>query len=117
MDDNKYGWMFFYSQITDTSILHHLDWYIDKMIKRYGLEEEIHVKKYVRSYFEITKRLHETRNIPNISNFTIDEKKQLLAEIYGQQLDDMDDSKIEVSFRRIMKREIQDVEMDVEHFS
>ena len=49
--------------------------------------------------------------------FTIDEKKQLLAEIYGQQLDDMDDSKIEVSFRRIMKREIQDVEMDVEHFS
>ena len=117
LDDNKYGWMFFYSQITDTSILHHLDWYIDKMIKRYGLEEEIHVKKYVRSYFEITKRLHETRYIPNISNFTIDEKKQLLAEIYGQQLDDMDDSKIEVSFRRIMKREIQDVEMDVEHFS
>ena len=117
LDDSKFGWMFFYSQITETSILHHLDWYVNKMLIRYGLVGDLNVKKYVRSYFEITKRLHETRYIPNINSFTIDKKKQLLSEIYGQQVDDMDDAGIEASFRRIMRKEIQDIEKDVEHFS
>ena len=117
LDDNKYGWMFFYSQITDTSILHHLDWYVNKMIIRYGLSDEVNVKKFVRSYYEITKKLHETKYIPNISNFTIDEKKHLLSDIYGEYIDDMDDKKVEAVFRRIMRKEIQDIEKDVEHFS
>lgn len=117
LDDNKYGWMFFYSQITDTSVLHHLDWYVNKMLTRYGLDEEVKVKKYVRSYYEITKQLHETKYIPNISKFSIDEKRRVLLEIYGEKVEDLEDSKIEYSFRRIMRREIQDVEKDVEHFS
>lgn len=117
LDDNKYGWMFFYSQITDTSVLHHLDWYVNKMLVRYGLDEEIKVKKYVRVFFEITKKLHETKYIPNISNYTIDEKKCILSEIYSEKVENLEDSKIEYLFRKIMRREIQDIERDVEHFS
>ena len=117
LDENKYGWMFFYSQITDTSVLHHLDWYVNKMLIRYGLNEEIKVKKYVRAFFEITKKLHETKYIPNISNYSIDEKKRILSEIYSEKVEDLEDSRIEFLFRKIMRREIQDIERDVEHFS
>ena len=117
LDDNKYGWMFFYSQISDTSILHHLDWYVNKMLVRYSLDEGIKVKKYVRVFFEITKKLHETKYIPNISNFTIDEKKRILSEIYSEKIENLEDSKVEYLFRKIMRREIQDIERDVEHFS
>ena len=109
--------MFFYSQISDTSILHHFDWYVNKMLVRYSLDEAITVKKYVRVFFEITKNLHETKYIPNISNFSVDEKKRILSDIYNEAIEDIDDSKIEYLFRKIMRREIQDIERDVEHFS
>lgn len=117
LDDNKYGWMFFYSQITDTTVLHHLDWVVEKILKRYDLNEKIKVKKYVRTYYEITKRLHVTRYIPNIDNFSLDDKRKILSEIYGEKIEDLDDSKLESTFRKIMRREIQDIERDVEHFS
>lgn len=117
LDDNKYGWVFFYSQITDTSVLHHLDWYVNIILVRYELNKEIKAKKFVRTFFEITKKLHETKYVPNISSFSIDDKKRILSEIYGEYVKNMDDSRIENSFRRIMRKEIQDIEKDVEHFS
>ena len=117
LDNNKYGWVFFYSQINDTSILHHLDWFIDKLLVRYNLQSEIKQKKFVRTYYEIIKGLHETRYIPNINEFTIERKKVLLTKIYGQEINNYSDSEIEYSFRKIMRKEIQDIEKDVEHIS
>lgn len=117
LDENKYGWMFFYSQITDLSVLHHLDWLVEKLLKRYGLIEKIKVKKYVRSYYEITKKLHDTKYIPNLNLLSLEDKRKLITEVYEQQLDDISESKVEYLFRKIMKREIQDIERDVEHIS
>lgn len=109
--------MFFYSQITDLSVLHHLDWLVEKLLKRYGLIEKIKVKKYVRSYYEITKKLHDTKYIPNLNLLSLEDKRKLITEVYEQQLDDISESKVEYLFRKIMKREIQDIERDVEHIS
>lgn len=30
-EKKKYGWMFYYSQITDLKVLYHLDWFVDKL--------------------------------------------------------------------------------------
>lgn len=117
LDENKYGWMFFYSQITDLSVLYHLDWLVEKLLRRYGLIEKIKVKKYVRSYYEITKKLHDTKYIPNLNLLSLEDKRKLITEVYEQQLDDISESKVEYLFRKIMKREIQDIERDVEHIS
>ena len=43
----KYGWMFFYSQITDVNLLFHLDDVVQKLLKRYKLDGELHLKKFV----------------------------------------------------------------------
>lgn len=117
INEHKYGWLFFYSQITDTSILHHLDWFTNKLLHRYGLYEELHVKKFVRAFYEITKKLHSTHYIPNMDNYSLEEKKQVLLEIYDEEVEDMSDTDIEYKFRKIMKREMQNIEKDVEHFS
>ncbi len=117
IDNNKYGWMFFYSQITDTSLLHHLDWLVKRLLSRYKLDKEVNPKKFVRSYYEITKKLHETRYIPNLNEITITEKKEILTDIYDKDVDDVSDESIEYMFRGIMRKEIQDIEKDVEHFS
>lgn len=120
IDDNKYGWMFFYSQITETSVLHHLDWVVNKILERYNVQSKIRPKRFVRTYFEIVRNLHETTYILNLNNYTIDDKKRVLIDIYEQpmeEFDEMDDADIERLFRRIMKKEIRDIEKDIEHFS
>ena len=117
LDGHKYGWLFFYSQITDKSLLFHLDDVVKKLIRRYGLENEIKVKRFVRTYAEMHLALHETKYIPNLDNLNIDDKKKLLSGIYEIDLSEKDDRFIEIQFRKVMKREIRDIEKDIQNIS
>jgi len=117
LEEHKYGWLFFYSQITDMKLLFHLDDVVKKLVKRYGLEDKIRVKRFVRTYAEMRLALHETKYIPNLDNITLEEKKKLLTEIYDMDLTEKDEQKIEIYFRRIMKREIRDIERDIQNIS
>ena len=117
IDGNKYGWMFFYSQITDLRLLFHLDNIVAKLLKRYGILGKIKVKRFVRTYFEIKNALHTTNYIPNIDNYSIDDKKIILTEIYGKDINELKKSEIEYFFRKIMAREIRDIEKDVQNIS
>ena len=108
IERHKYGWLFFYSQITDLSLLFHLDDVVQKLIKRYKLEGEIKVKRFVRTYAEMHMALHETKYIPNLDDLGLDDKKAILSDIYQIDLSDKDERFVEIQFHRIMKREIRD---------
>ena len=114
IERHKYGWLFFYSQITDLSLLFHLDDVVQKLIKRYKLEGEIKVKRFVRTYAEMHMALHETKYIPNLDDLGLDDKKAILSDIYQIDLSDKDERFVEIQFHRIMKREIRDIEKDIE---
>ena len=117
LDGHKYGWLFFYSQITDISLLFHLDDVVKKLIRRYGLENRIKVKRFVRTFAEMHLALHQTKYIPNLDNLSIDDKKKLLSDIYEIDLSGKDERFIEIQFRRVMKREIRDIERDIQNIS
>ena len=117
IERHKYGWLFFYSQITDLSLLFHLDDVVQKLIKRYKLEGEIKVKRFVRTYAEMHMALHETKYIPNLDDLGLDDKKAILSDIYQIDLSDKDERFVEIQFHRIMKREIRDIEKDIENIS
>ncbi|MBD5510928.1 MAG: hypothetical protein HDR08_06725 [Lachnospiraceae bacterium] len=117
LEEHKYGWLFFYSQITDMRLLFHLDDVVEKLVCRYKLEDKIKVKRFVRVYAEMHLSLHETRYIPNLDNLQLDEKKELLSGIYNIDLLGKDERFIEIQFRKIMKQEIRDIERDVQNIS
>lgn len=117
MDTNKYGWLFFFSQINDLNLLFHLDCLIEKMLIRYDLKEKIHQKRFVRSYHEMKQSLHETKYIPNFDTFTLQQKRNVLKKVYGETVDFWNDKTIEQRFCLVMSREIRDVERDVQNFS
>lgn len=117
LEQKKYGWLFFYSQITDLTLLFHLDDVVEKLVKRYGLGGKIRVKRFVRAFAEMHQALHATKYIPNLDNFSIDDKIKLLSEIYGLDLSEKSETTIEIHFRRIMKREIRDIEKDIQDIS
>lgn len=117
INNHKYGWIFFFSQITDLSLLYHLDNLVEKFIKRYKLQEQIKAKRFVRSYHEIRQALHKTKYIPNIDMMTIENKKEILVQIYGIDIEKLDDESVERKFNKIIAKEIQDIEKDVQDFS
>ena len=117
IEKHKYGWLFFYSQITDLSLLFHLDDVVQKLIKRYKLEGKIKIKRFVRTYAEMHMALHETKYIPNLDALKLEDKKAILSDIYQMDLSDKDENFVEIQFHRIMKREIRDIEKDIENIS
>ena len=117
LENNKYGWTFFYSQITDISCLVHLDWLISKFKKRYKVSNAVHFKKFVRAYHEITKALHKTKYIPNLDTMGINEKRKIVKKVYGVNTDKLNDGQVDIKFKALMSREIRDIQKDVQPFS
>lgn len=117
LEKHKYGWLFFYSQITDMRLLFHLDDVVQKLIKRYKLEDVIKIKRFVRTFAEMHMALHETKYIPNLDNLKLEDKKKILSDVYRMNLSEKEERFIEIQFRKIMKREIWDIEKDIENIS
>ena len=116
LDNHKYGWVFFYSQINDLSCLAHLDWLIKTLCDRFQVKD-IQFKTFMKTYHEITKALHSTDYVPNLDTMTIEEKRNIVQNIYGENVKDENDSFVEMRFRLLMKKEIRDIQKDVQPFS
>jgi len=117
IDGHKYGWLFFYSQINDLKAIAHLDWLVMRFAKRYKINPNIRFKKFMRSYNEITRALHTTNYIPNLDLYTVDEKRRIVQNIYGENTKNRNDEVVAGRFRKLMNREIRDIQKDVQSFS
>ena len=115
-NDRKYGWIFYYSQLNDLKLLFHLDDLVQKLLKRYGVENYIHPKRYVRTYFEITKALSTTNYIYNFDTYSIERKRQILKEL-NFDVDNQSADAIEYLFNRLIGKLIKNIEHDIQHLS
>lgn len=114
---NKYGWMFFYSQISDTSLLFRLDDLIEKLLRRYGTDPSVKRKRFVRTYHEIRQALHTTSYVPNFDKYTIDDKRRVVSRVYKKDFAKADEHTVEDCFGKIISKEIRDIEKDIQAFS
>ena len=116
-DNNKYGWLFFFSQIDDKILLSKLDWLINKFCKRYNLENSLSLKRFKRTKYEIDFRLHSTNYIFNFDKYDIEDKSNILTRIYNQDTSELTENQILIEFEKIIYREIRDIEKDIQPFS
>ena len=115
--NKKYGWMFFYSQISDMSLLFRLDDLIEKLITRYITKYTIKQKRFVRAYHEIRNALHTTSYIPNFDNYTLDDKRKVVSRVYRKDFSGVAGDIVEDLFSKIVSKEIRDIEKDIQAFS
>ena len=108
IDNNKYGWMFYFSQITDESILHSLDHFISKQLKRYDMNN-IRIKKFVKVWMEINKNINNTSYIPKFSYYSKEQKEKIVG-LYKIRFDSDD---IDNIFDEIISKEIRNLEKDM----
>lgn len=114
---NKYGWLFFFSQIDDKMLLSKLDWLVNKFCKRYNLDNNLSLKKFKRTKYDIDFRLHSTNYIMNFDKYNIEDKSNVLTRIYNQDTSELTENQILIEFDKIIYREIRDIEKDIQPFS
>lgn len=117
-EKKKYGWMFYYSQITDLKVLYHLDWFVDKLFLRFEFEPPKDLKRFVHVYHEITKNLKKSTYLIKTENYDPSEKKRIIYTVLGiQYAEDVDEKIINDQFQKLMFREVKKLERDIQNFS
>lgn len=117
-DKKKYGWLFFYSQLNDISVLYHLDWLVSKLCKRYNVNN-LKIKRFLRAYHEIRNNQHNTKYIINADDYNDLDRRRILANTYKVPINDLKGSEedIEKMFRKILFKDLSMLEKDVQNFS
>ena len=114
-ENQSKGWLFFFAEISDESLLHILDHYIKKLCKRFNVE--IQPKKFVRAFKELSHRRFETNYIPNFDEYNLDQMEAVLINYFGLDLSKLEEEEIKFEFHKRVGRQVKDLLVDVGSFS
>ncbi len=113
----NYGWIHYYSQINDKTLLFKLNAFIMKMIKNQLPDEKnLEIKSFVRAWHEINQNRRKTNFIPNYDNYSRDQKLDLIKSEIPTFSDDSDQG-IEYLFKKIVFSDIRSLEKDLSNIS
>lgn len=113
-ENKSKGWLFFFSEINDESLLHSLDHYIKKLIKRFNVD--IGPKKFSRTFKELSHRKYETNYIPNFDSYSLKEKTHILTHYFKLNIANRSDEEIDFDFHKRIGRQVKDLQEDVRDF-
>lgn len=105
------GWLFFFSEINDEKLLHQLDLYVDRLIKRF--KAPITPKSFVRAFYEINRRRHTTNYVPNFDKYTILQMQAVLQDYFNKNTAGLTDDEIEYEFKKRIDRQSRELLIDL----
>ncbi len=108
------GWMFFFSEINDESLLHNLDRYVNFLVKRFGLS--FPHKSFVRSFYELKFNRYDSKYIPNFDNYDLPQMSGLLEEFFDQNTAGWIPERIKYEFERRISKQTKDLLEDIQAF-
>lgn len=114
-ENKRKGWVVFFAEITDESLLHSLDHYVVKLIKRFGVQ--IKPKKFSRAFKELNHRKYETKYIPNFDTYDLEQMKEVLTDYFRFDIGVLQDEEIEYEFKKRLSKQVKDLQVDVMDFS
>lgn len=116
-NENTYGWLFYYSQIDDETLMFQFDQFILKLFKRYKLRSKlrrssISLKRFVRAYNEMKYNREWTTYIPDFDIVSIDEKYDILKTCKISVKDASDEDEINYLFDNFISKSMKELERD-----
>ncbi|MCE2918710.1 MAG: reverse transcriptase domain-containing protein [Acetobacteraceae bacterium] len=107
----KIGWMFYFSQINDLSLLAQIDSQLKKAMQwKFGHDKVEQCKRLLKTYYEIKYNLRDTAYIPNFDITSDIEKERVLERIDPNRK--YTAKTLQEKFDRLINREIRDMERD-----
>lgn len=114
-DNNPRGWLPYYRQLNDLTLLKHLDSMVQMLARRYSLPKSFRPKKFVRAYWAI--RYPYSRDagyIKSYDDLTVPEQRSILIIITGKREESLlSDDQVPSAFRRAMNHLLTDFERDI----
>jgi RNA-directed DNA polymerase len=110
----RYGWLFYFSQISNVKLLYAIDHNILKQVKRYGIDEK-RIKSITKAWFCLLFQYKKLNYIPNYDNYSKEQKKEVIKIYYPKKK--IDASDIDYFFEKIINHEIKDLERDMSNRS
>ncbi|MBN2279621.1 MAG: hypothetical protein JXQ65_03490, partial [Candidatus Marinimicrobia bacterium] len=120
-EDKRYGWLFYYSQITDTKLLYILDRIVEKFFMRSDFfNRQVHPdrKSYVKAYYLMCQPDVKTNNyFHNYANYDTKSKQieYLIARnlIDPETANDLNAEEIKIKFVENREKKLKNLERDV----
>lgn len=111
--NQRFGWVFYYSQIDDLSVLRRIDNTVERLIERFGISVPPNPKRVLKAFYESKRTDKESHlYIPNYDFMTADKMRFFLKEI-GYKVDGFPDVEVAVAFHRLVRRATRSLEQDV----
>lgn len=117
-EGERYGWLFFFSQINDIQQLARLDQFVASQLKKRGLDRiSPSVKKFVRAYHHIRFNLNKTKYIPKFDDYDVEKMIEVIADYDGKLPAEiranLSKDQIEEEFKTIVRKQKKILEKDL----
>ena len=114
----RIGWMFYFSQSKDIKQLKHLDYFVQSHCKKFlNAADRATIKRFTKAYYEIKFNFDKSKYFPNFDNFDADQMRAALKSLShksrGKLIDAMTTEELEEQFRKIIMREVSELERDM----
>ena len=110
-----YGWLYYYAQITDVSVLAHLDMVVDALLERAGKPRTEDMKTFRQSYGEIRRKYTDSTYLLNLERMTGKQKKLFVEKALGAKVESWDGRQIDAAFHRLLFEDIRRLDLDVRY--
>lgn len=108
------GWMFFFSEINNETILHNLDHHVQRLLVRFNVT--VSPKRFVRTYYEIKHSKYQTTYIPNFDSYSILQMAEILESYFGKSTAHLTDEEVTYEFRKRIDKQVRELLTDVQDF-
>lgn len=114
-DAQRRGWLHYFSQIDDLSVLKALDGTVRNFVERFGMGPDFRPKTFMRTYWKINKENNPSDlYIPNFDTMSAVQKRLLLVDVFNNKYATrFDDLTTEQVFHREVKRLVDRLEQDI----
>lgn len=119
-DNKKFGWLYYFSCINDETLVRHLDKLVNKLIKRFKLEQIINnnqIKSFYKSYKEIKYRFKESKYLLKINDISLESEIMFLEKICNIKVNGINENEIDRKFRYNFYRTLKSLEKDIDNVS
>jgi RNA-directed DNA polymerase len=114
-DRKRLGWMFYFSQVTDTSRIRAVDNTVQQLLDRFALNGVIRAKRLLKTYYECHRKdKSDHKYIPNFDEIDITGQRKILSLLLGHgRIARVTDKRVQELFRMNIRKAVKELEEDL----
>lgn len=118
-EGRRLGWVFYFSQITNTSCLRSVNRTIESLLHRFSLNGVIQPKSLIKTYYEGQRKNKESHNyIPNFDTMSVSQQRDVLSVLLGAaRIRKLSGKRISELFKMRISAAVRELEADLSGMS